>query len=397
MDVLRFFLVVMSLLLTTPVAIYCLEVIVGCWPRRRRPATTESAGRRRVAVLVPAHNERNGIAATLRSIQSQLRPDDRLLVVADNCTDDTAIVARESGATVWERSDEYRRGKGFALAFGLDHLLADPPEVVLFFDADCRLLPDTVERLVETAQQRQRPVQALYLCQPTAAGDAQQLISGLAFRFKNLIRMSGMARLGGPCHLTGSGMGLPWSLIDKVAWATGNVVEDMQLGIDYALAGYPPLLVTDAQVRSDLPTSKQGQLSQRRRWEHGFLLTAMTQLPQLVSQSVERRSWSLLVLALDMAVPPLALLSAALTAGWLVAVLIWLVGLGVGPLVVITLAGLAFTATTLLGWAVHCRDLTPIRLFLQVPGYVLAKLPLYLEFFTRRQQEWVRAERPAKP
>ena len=397
MDVLRFFVMVVSLVLAAPVAIYCLEIVLGCWPQRRRETSSATVKRPRVAVLVPAHDEASGIAATLRSIQSQLQPGDRLIVVADNCTDKTAKVARDAGATVLERSDAYRRGKGFALAFGLDHLLADPPDVVLFFDADCRLTSGTVEQLAQTAHERQRPVQALYLCEPTPDGSPQQLLSGLAFRFKNLIRMSGMARLGGPCHLTGSGMALPWKLIDKVAWATGNVVEDLQLGVDYALAGFPPLLVSDAQVLSDLPSSEQGLLAQRRRWEHGFLQTALTQVPQLVSQSVERRSWPLLVLALDMAVPPLALLAAALAAGWFVALLVWLVGLGGGPLLLATLAGLALVATTLLGWAVHCRNLTPLRLFLQAPLYVLAKLPVYLEFLTQRQQEWVRAERSARP
>jgi hypothetical protein len=104
-------------------------------------------------------------------------------------------------------------------------------------------------------------------------------------------------------------MGLPWGLVDKVAWATGNVVEDMQLGIDYALAGYPPLVVPEVKVLSDLPATESGLLSQRRRWEHGFLMTALAQVPQLLSQCFERRSWSLLVMACDMAVPPLALLS----------------------------------------------------------------------------------------
>jgi cellulose synthase/poly-beta-1,6-N-acetylglucosamine synthase-like glycosyltransferase len=344
-------------------------------------------------VIVPAHDEEAGIAASLRSIQAQLRPGDHLVVVADNCADKTASVARQFKATVLERRDEYRRGKGFALAFGLEHLSTHPPDVVLFFDADCRLGPNTVETLAQEAYATGWPAQALNLCEATEGGSPQQRISSLAFRFKNLVRIAGMTRLGGGCHLTGSGMALPWKLVDKVAWATGNVVEDMQLGIDFTIAGYPPRFVPEAQVVSSLPTSAAGQLAQRRRWEHGYLATALDQVPVLFSQAFERRSWALLVLAIDMLVPPLALLSMALAGAWFIAALIWLVGLGGGPLVVVTTAILSFGVATLLGWSRHCRDFAPVSLLWQVPGYILLKAPLYLQFLTQREQRWVRAER----
>jgi cellulose synthase/poly-beta-1,6-N-acetylglucosamine synthase-like glycosyltransferase len=393
MDVIRFFLVVVSLVAVSPVAVYGLEVIASCWSKRQRQTVSGKAVRPRVAVIVPAHDEQSGIAATLRSIQAQLSPEDQLVVVADNCKDKTASIARELHATVLERRDEYRRGKGFALAFGLEKLSADPPEVVLFFDADCRLGPGTVDLLAHEAHAAQCPAQALYLCEPTADGGPQQRISSLAFRFKNLVRTVGMTRLGGGCHLTGSGMALPWKLVDKVPWATGNVVEDMQLGIDFTAAGYAPRFVPEATVFSNLPASDAGLLAQRRRWEHGFLATALNQVPVLFSQAVERRSWALLVLAVDLAIPPLALLSMALGAVWLATLLIWLVGLGGLPLVIATFAGFSFAAATLLGWAVHCRDVAPARVLLQVPQYLLAKVPLYLQFLTQREQRWVRAER----
>jgi glycosyltransferase involved in cell wall biosynthesis len=84
-----------------------------------------------VVVLVPAHNEEEGIGPAVAGAQSQLAPGDRVLVVADNCTHDTAQLARAAGAEVIERSDRERRGKGYALAFGVDHLEPNPPDVVL--------------------------------------------------------------------------------------------------------------------------------------------------------------------------------------------------------------------------------------------------------------------------
>ena len=95
--------------------------------------------RSRLAVLVPAHDEGAVLLQTIADIQMQLRPGDRLLVVADNCADDTAGIARAAGAEVVERHDPDKRGKGYALDFGIRHLALDPPEVVIIIDADCRL------------------------------------------------------------------------------------------------------------------------------------------------------------------------------------------------------------------------------------------------------------------
>jgi cellulose synthase/poly-beta-1,6-N-acetylglucosamine synthase-like glycosyltransferase len=381
-----------SLIAALPVAAYCLEVLVGCWSLRRKEVVQHCA-RPRIAVLVPAHNEGAGIAATLRSIKAQLKSEDRLIVVADNCSDDTAAMARSQAAFVLERTNLDQRGKGFALAFGLEHLRTDPPELVLLFDADCRLGEGTVDALAHAAHGARRPVQALYLCQPAQQGSGQQLLSALAFRFKNQIRMAGMAQLGGVCHLAGTGMALPWDIVDKVPWASGNVVEDMQLGIDYALAGLPPRFVPQAKVFSELPTSDTGVLDQRRRWEHGFLQTALKQVPRLLGQAVVRRSWSLAWLALDLAVPPLALLTMLLAAGWFTALVGWLIGIAVMPLAILCFTSLIFLASTLIAWRQHCRDLAPASAWVQVPRYLLAKMPLYLEFLTRHQVEWNRAQR----
>ena len=101
---------------------------------------------------MPAHNESAAIAATLEDIKAQLRAGDRLLVVADNCTDDTAAVARLSGAEVVERQDSERIGKGYALDWGLRHLDKDPPDVVVMIDADCRLAEGAIDRLTAPAQ-----------------------------------------------------------------------------------------------------------------------------------------------------------------------------------------------------------------------------------------------------
>jgi glycosyltransferase involved in cell wall biosynthesis len=120
-------------------------------------------------VLVPAHDEEGGIAAALATVVPQLAPGDRLLVVADNCSDGTAAAARAAGAEVVERRSDLR-GKGYALAFGVDHLRAAPPSAVVIVDADCELAPGTLDALAAELARSGRPVQALYLM--LAAADA---------------------------------------------------------------------------------------------------------------------------------------------------------------------------------------------------------------------------------
>jgi cellulose synthase/poly-beta-1,6-N-acetylglucosamine synthase-like glycosyltransferase len=243
--------------LSVPVAMFCLEVLLSLWPRRKS-ATAEQPAAARLAELNPAQNEQAVIAATLRTLLPTIPPGSRVLVVADDCTDETASVARASGATAVERFNKEQRGKGFALDFGIRILAQNPPDAVVFLDADCRVQPDTVRLLGATAIATQRPVQGLNLCDPDPQGGVLQFVSGLAFRFKNLVRTLGLVRLAGLNYLTGTGMALPWKLVEQAKLSSSNVVEDMQLGIDLALAGSPPLFLPEARVDSPLP--------QRRSW-----------------------------------------------------------------------------------------------------------------------------------
>ena len=112
------------LLVLVPTLVLFTQVVLACLPAPARVA--RQGARARVAVLVPAHNEATLIASTLASIRPQLREGDQLLVVADNCTDQTANLARAAGAHVVERQDQQRRGKGYALDFGVQHLRQSP-------------------------------------------------------------------------------------------------------------------------------------------------------------------------------------------------------------------------------------------------------------------------------
>jgi cellulose synthase/poly-beta-1,6-N-acetylglucosamine synthase-like glycosyltransferase len=376
-----------------PCAIFFIECLLGSlWPARSSAPAAVSGPR--FAVLVPAHNESSGITSTLTGLCAQLGAGDRLLVVADNCSDDTAAIAAQSGASVIERQDPERRGKGYALAFGLEHLAQDPPEVVIIVDADCQVGPGSLVRLAQLARDRQRPVQADYVLEPPERPQGLAVISALAFLVKNRVRPRGLAALGMPCLLTGTGMAFPWTVIRKAPPTDDNLVEDMVMGLALAQLGYAPILCADARVSSSLPDRTQAAQSQRKRWEHGHLATLLEYGPKLLLSGIGRARMELIALALDLMVPPLSLLVALILVSCLFTAGCTLFGVSLIP-VLICLGNLAALGCgVLLGWFVHGRSLVRARDLGAIPLYVLWKIPLYFTFFTRgRHARWERTER----
>ena len=124
----------------------------------------------RTVVLMPAHDEAADIVTTITALRAITDPAIDLLVVADNCTDDTAALARTAGARVIERCDPARRGKGYALAFGRDHLALTPPDCVVVLDADCTVAGAGIAALARAAIRSKRAVQACNLQRPDLAG-----------------------------------------------------------------------------------------------------------------------------------------------------------------------------------------------------------------------------------
>jgi cellulose synthase/poly-beta-1,6-N-acetylglucosamine synthase-like glycosyltransferase len=391
-------LITLAILVLVPIGAFCIECLAAVLPRRNSGAAPSAitAGRRpRLAVLIPAHNEQLVIEQTLASVSGALAASDRLLVVADNCNDRTAELAHSAGAEVVVRNDSERRGKGYALQFGLRALALDPPEVVVVVDADCLVEPQTAGILARLAATTQRPVQALNLTDRNPATGPIQAVSLLGNHFTNLVRPLGLLRLGVPCRLTGTGMAFPWQLAVNMPLAGANLVEDMQLGIDLALRGHWPLFCAEARVTSALPTGDRAFVSQRTRWEHGHLHTAVTQIPRLLVAAVRQSSWRLATMALDLSIPPLTLLVAVWLTSTILSSLAWWLGGSTLPLALLGGGGAALVAALGLGWAVFCRRQVPLLTVVAVPHYMLCKLPIYAGFLVRRQHDWIRTERNA--
>jgi cellulose synthase/poly-beta-1,6-N-acetylglucosamine synthase-like glycosyltransferase len=346
-----------------------------------------------VAVLVPAHNEASGIVATCDALRSQLEPGDRLLVVADNCSDDTVSLARMAGATVVERRDNTRTGKGYALAFGLKRLAENPPEIIVVVDADCTPGPQAVSRLARTCAAVQRPVQANYRMRSSPGASLRLRVAEFAAIVKNLVRPLGYRSLGLPCLLMGTGMAFPWRIVERTDFASGHLVEDMKLALELAEAGFPPYFCPEAEVDSNFPDSDSGFDAQRTRWEHGHLGLILSDVPAALIASIGKRNLPQFAVALDIFVPPisflamLAAISIAASAG------IWWMSGAAGLLWVSVATFLVLAIAIGFSWWKFARDSISARELAFLPLYALTKLPLYLRFVHRRQAQWVRSPR----
>jgi glycosyltransferase involved in cell wall biosynthesis len=93
------------------------------------------------AIVIPAHNEEKTLSTTLHSCAGLNYPKDKykIFVIADNCSDRTAEIARDNGAVCLERYNEEEKGKGFALEWGFKQILPEGHDALVVLDADCQL------------------------------------------------------------------------------------------------------------------------------------------------------------------------------------------------------------------------------------------------------------------
>ncbi|WOK36579.1 glycosyltransferase family 2 protein [Sphingomonas sp. C3-2] len=348
-----------------------------------------------IAILVPAHDEAAGIGAVLAATQEQMRPCDRLIVVADNCTDDTAIIATRAGAEVIERHDPKRRGKAYALDFGRDFLtIHTPPAIVIVMDADTLPEAGAIQHIASQAWHEQAVLQGCYLLQ-APGNDPVVSISTFAFWLKNLVRQKGLYRLSGLALLQGSGMAFPWEIFRRAPLASASLVEDLELGADLVLSGTKVGFCERARFTSGA-AEPAGTRSQRTRWEHGYLSAAPRLSAKLMRAALGGRAGAI-ALSLDLMVPPLgalaivaALALAAIGAGAVA-------GASMAPLLFLLICLGTFALSLGLVWLKWGRTLLPPAALLGLPGYFLWKLPILMRFFTRRERHWVRTERETPP
>jgi cellulose synthase/poly-beta-1,6-N-acetylglucosamine synthase-like glycosyltransferase len=380
-------------LLALPATFSCAYLALLTLLSWRLPSPGRSLRQLSFDVIVPAHNEEAGIARTVSSLLAMDWPRGqfRVLVVADNCSDTTASVAREAGAHVLERRDATLRGKGYALSYAFARSIQDGfAEAVVVVDADAAVSANLLEAFAVRIERGARAVQALYgVLNPWSSWRTQLLaIAKGAF---HVVRSRARERLGLSCGVRGNGWCVTHALLKEVPYRYYSLTEDVEYGIALGVAGCRVEYAGEAQADADMASSEKNARTQRQRWEQGrFRLVASATLP-LLRNAIKLRSLVCLDLAFDLIVPPLSYLVLnivllACTAG---ALSIWIPGATLWAWWALGCAAIVLLHV-LRGWQLSKIGMRGLLAFAHVPGFILWRIWLLLG---RKTTEWVRTER----
>jgi cellulose synthase/poly-beta-1,6-N-acetylglucosamine synthase-like glycosyltransferase len=382
------------LALTVPAVLSCAYLLFATLLSGKPPAPRRSSRTLRFDLIVPAHNEMAIIERTVKSLLATDWPPGqrRVLVVADNCTDDTASVARSAGAEVLERNDATRRGKGYALnfAFGASRA-AGRADAVVVVDADAEVSPNLLEAFAARLESGADAVQAHYGVLNPMASWRTRLITIAKGSF-HIVRSRARERLGLSCGIRGNGWCVTHRLLERVPYQAFSLTEDVEYGIAIGLAGYKVAYTDEAHADADMVSGEEIARKQRQRWEDGrFQLIRSKTLP-LLAVALQRRDPVCLDLALDLLILPLSYVTLNVCAVIILgAIAVWLhlasaawlwTGLGCAA---------ALAVYVLRGWRLSGIGLQGFLDLARAPVYLLWKMWLMLT--RRKSTEWVRTGR----
>ncbi|MGE3818784.1 MAG: glycosyltransferase family 2 protein [Isosphaeraceae bacterium] len=261
----------------SPYFVFLLLVASAAWLNRKRgPAPlAPGAARPRFLFVVPAHNEESGVAETVRSLLGVDYPRDRfdLTVIADNCDDATADVARKAGAHVVERFDAQRKSKGFAIEHLIDRLKAEGAfegyDALVIVDADSTVDQNLLERFAAQLNAGRDWAQCHYAVS-NADDSWRTRLMAYAFSLFNGMLPMGLGALGLGVPFRGNGMCLSTRGLSRFPWKAYGLVEDIEFSWDLRVSGERPAFEAGATVRGVmLSGGGAAASSQRRRWEYG--------------------------------------------------------------------------------------------------------------------------------
>jgi 1,2-diacylglycerol 3-beta-glucosyltransferase len=293
-------------------SVYLLTLLAAAATGRRRSPADPGAPLPRFAVVVPAHDEEAGISRAVASLGAMgYEGGFETIVVADNCTDATADRARAAGATVWERKDPDRPGKGQALAWAFERVLRERSgtRAVAVVDADCTATPDLLAALGRRLAAGARAVQASYVVSnPDEAPAAAARFAG--FALINHVRPLGKSVLGVSCGLLGSGMAFDADLLRELPWTAFEVTEDAEYNLRLAAAGVRVEFAPEAGVASPMPTSLDAAAVQRERWAAGTMQLARGTALRMIGAGLAARDANRVHAGVELLMPPQSLLLA---------------------------------------------------------------------------------------
>jgi cellulose synthase/poly-beta-1,6-N-acetylglucosamine synthase-like glycosyltransferase len=276
-------------LLTLPLITELLVLTLASILPKRTPTHRLVSAPLHLAVIIPAHNEELLIASCVASLRASADGGKtRIIAVAHNCSDRTAARAAEAGAEVVVYDNPLAQGKGSALSVGFSYASSLGVDATLVVDADSTVSSNLIGVVCEAISNGAEAVQCRYEMDSSADRPATRLTS-LAFRGFNVVRPAGRDRLGVSAGIVGNGFAVRQALLAENSYNSHSVVEDLEFHIRLVLSGKRVQFLHDAKVSSAMPSSKQGEVTQRSRWEGGRANAARSWFAPLLKQLTQGR------------------------------------------------------------------------------------------------------------
>jgi 1,2-diacylglycerol 3-beta-glucosyltransferase len=386
---------------------YLLVLVIAAWraPRDRifLPATKPV----RFAVLIPAHNEEHILPATLTSLMDVDYPADRLdvYVIADNCTDDTAGIARSYDVQVLERSDTTWIGKGYALNWGFGNIrqAGKSYDAYVIVDADTVVSSTFFKIIADHLASGQQVIQAYYSVKnPTMSWNTSLRYAALVVL--HYLRPLGRSSMGFSAGLKGNGMVFTQDVLEQHPWS-GSITEDIENHMALLLDGIRVHFAPKAIVLGEMPETFVQSRSQLDRWERGRIQMARKYLPRLWKAALRQPRHTFLYLdaMIEHLIPPFSLLFGLSFAVLVVAVTLFIAEVS-SSLVLRGLSdiNLLLSLFLVLGQVLYLlvglgMVAAPSRVYLGLfytPWFILLKLVQYIKMLYKHDSlAWVKTPR----
>ena len=247
----------------------------------------------RFMAIIPAHNEEAVVGNLIESLKNQNYDKNLydIYVIADNCTDDTAKVAKEAGAIVYKRFDETKKTKGYALDWFLKQKIEEnaPYDAFFIFDADNIVHPDFIKNMNKKLCQGEDVVQGYRdIKNPTDSW----ITAGYALFYWSMHRFYHLARynLGLSPLLNGTGFMVKFDVVKPQGWDTVTLTEDIEFSLKRIIKGKRLGWATDAICYDEQPVGFKQSWSQRSRWTVGHIQCIKEYTKQLAVAAKENKT-----------------------------------------------------------------------------------------------------------
>lgn len=357
-----------------------------------------SKSNRKFALVVPAHNEEIIISKTIYSLSGLIYPKNKydIFVIADNCTDNTANLARSLGVTVLERTDAQNRGKGYALRWAFDKILAHEKEydALIVVDADSLISGNYLEVMNYYLDQGRRVIQSsdLVLSEP---GNWSIQSTRIGFLLHNYVKPLGRKVLNFNMGLRGNGMCFSKDVLKEVPWKAWSLTEDLEYGLILMLNGIKIHFAPEATVFAQMPVESKNAESQRSRWELGRLQIIRMYSTKFLAEAFKKRSVSYFDVFIDLVTPPFVNMMLLVLISLLAVLALWFFGIVAlyHLLLWVLLAGIGFTYF-FVGMYVAGADKNLYKSLFHLPVYILWKIKVYFKAYRKgKEVDWIRTER----